>query len=65
MLVFFTHLFVNYFVGLAKEIANNKIGINLTAFQFIITILFTTILAVIIERLSKANRFHWLKYLFS
>lgn len=65
MLIFFTHLFVNYFVGLAIEIANNKIGINLTAFQFIITILFTTILAVIIERLSKANRFHWLKYLFS
>lgn len=65
MLVFFTHFFVNYFVGLAIEIANNKIGINLTAFQFIITILFTTILAVIIERLSKTNRFHWLKYLFS
>ena len=65
MIIFFTHLFINYFVGLAIEIANNKIGINLTAFQLIITILFTTILAVIIERLSKANRFHWLKYLFS
>lgn len=65
MIIFFTHLFVKYFVGLAIEIANNKIGINLTAFQFIITILFTTILAVIIERLSKTNRFHWLKYLFS
>lgn len=65
MLVFYTHLFVNYFVGLAIEIANNTIGINLTAFQFVITILFTTILAVTIKRLSKTNRFHWLKYLFS
>ena len=65
ILVFFTHKFVNYFVGLAIKIANNKMGINLTAFQFIITIFFTTILAVIIERLSKTNRFQWLKYLFS
>lgn len=65
MLIFFIHLFVDYFVDLAIKISNNKIGINLTAFQFIITILFTTILAVIIERLAKTNRFHWLKYLFS
>lgn len=65
MLIFFTHLLVNYFVCLAIQFSNNKIGINLTAFQFIITIIFTTILAVIIERLSKTNRFHWLKYLFS
>ena len=65
MLIFFTHLFVNSFVRLVIEIANNIIGINLTAFQLIITILFTTILAIIIERLSKTNRFHWLKYLFS
>lgn len=65
MLIFFTHLFVNYFVGVGIKIFNNIIGINLTAFQFIITILFTTMLAVIIERLSKTNRFYWLKYLFS
>ena len=65
MIVFFTHMFVNYFVGLAIEIANNTMGLNLSAFQFIITIFFTTIFAVIIERLSKTNRFQWLKYLFS
>ena len=65
MIVFFTHLFVNYFVGLAIEIANNKTGLNLTVFQFIITLSFTTILAILIERLSKTNRFQWLKYLFS
>ena len=65
MIIFFTHLFVNYFVGLAIEIANNKMGLNLTVFQFIITLSFTTILAILIERLSKTNRFQWLKYLFS
>ncbi len=65
VLIFFTHLFVDYFVSLIIENVNNIIGINLTGFHFIITILFTTILAVIIERLSKTNRFQWLKYLFS
>ena len=65
MIVFFTHLFVNYFVALSIEIAKNKLGIDLSSFQFIITIFFTTILAVLVERLSKTNRFQWLKYLFS
>lgn len=65
MIVFFTHLFVNYYVSMVIEIIYNKIGINLSAFQLIITLFFTTILAIIIERLSKTNRFQWLKYLFS
>ena len=65
MIVFFAHLFVNFFVSMVIEITYSKIGINLSAFQFIITLFFTTILAIIIERLSKTDRFHWLKYLFS
>lgn len=65
MIIFFIHLFVKFFVGLAIETANNIMGINLTPFHFIITLSFTTILAVIIERLSKRNRFQWLKYLYS
>ncbi len=65
MIVFFTHLFVDYFVGLVIEIAYNKAGINLTAFHFLITVSITTIFAVVIDRLSKTNRFQWLKYLFS
>lgn len=65
MMIFFTHLFVKFFVGLAIEIAKNKTGIDFSAFQFIITILFTTLLAIIIERLSKNEKFDWLKGLYS
>ncbi len=65
LVIFFTHSFVNYFVDLALEIAKNKIGIDLTSFQFVIIICLTTILAVVIERLSKKEKFYWLKYLFS
>jgi len=65
MMIFFTHLFVNYFVGLAIEITKNKIGIDFSAFRFIITIVFTTLLAILIERLSKKEKFSWLKYLYS
>lgn len=65
IIVFFTHLFVDYFVGLVIEIINQNTGLNLTAFQFLITLFFTIILAVIIERLSKTDKFKWMKYLFS
>ena len=65
MIVFFSHLFVNYFVELALEIAKNKMGINLFAFQFFFTILFTLIFAIVIERLSKKEKFCWIKYLYS
>ena len=65
MLIFFLHLFVDFFVKLAIEIAKNKTGIDFSAFQFIITIVITTLLAIMIEQLSKKEKFSWLKYLYS
>lgn len=65
LLVFFSHLFVNYLVVLAIGIINSRTGINLIVFQFIITICLTTLLAVLVERLSKREKYSWLKYLYS
>ena len=65
MVVFYVHLFVKFFVDLIIEIINKKMLIDLTSFEFIITIFFTTIFAILIERLSKTNKFQWLKYLYS
>ena len=65
MMVFFTHLFVKFFVELAIETTKNNIGIDLSAFEYIIIIVFTTLLAILIERLSKKEKFRWLKYLYS
>ena len=65
VIVFFSHLLVNYFVGLAIEIANKKTGLDLSAFHFIITMILLIMLSVVIERLSRTNKYRWLKYLFS
>ena len=65
VLVFFTHLLVNYLVLLVMPIINSKLRIDLTNHQFIITMCITILLAIAIERLSKIERFHWLKYLYS
>ena len=65
MLIFYLHLLVNTVVGYALRFAQVKTGIDLSAFQFIISICVTTALAVIIERLAGKEKFKWLKYLYS
>lgn len=64
-LIYFTHFFVNYFIVLVVEILKNRMGVNLMAYQFVITICFSTLLAIIIERLSRKEKYGWLKYLYS
>lgn len=58
-------LFVNYFVRLAIGLVNDRIGVNLVSFQFIITICLTTILAIFVERLSNCKKLIWVKHLYS
>lgn len=65
MAMFFTHLFVNYFVKLSLEVLNNKIGIDLNALTFVFTLIFTLLLSILLERLSRKEKFIWIKYLFS
>ena len=65
MVIFFTHFLVNYFVVLTVEVLYNTIGVNLVAYQFIITIFLTTALAILIERLSRKGKYYWLRYLYS
>ncbi len=65
LLVFLSHQFVNYFVGLAITFLKDHAAVDLTAFQFTATVFLTLILAIVIERLSKTEKFCWLKYLFS
>lgn len=65
MLVFFLHLFVKYFVMLALEMIKIKTGTDLFAFSFFLVVLFTTVLSIMLERLSKKEKYHWIKYLYS
>lgn len=64
-LVFFSHLLVNSFVEFALKAVKSKIGINLFSFQFLITLTLTIVFSIVIDQLSKKQRFYWLKYLYS
>ncbi|MBQ5439196.1 MAG: hypothetical protein IIT49_00240 [Clostridia bacterium] len=65
MLVFYTQLFVDHFVKLAIDFANKKIGININPFHFVLTLMFTLLFSVLLEKLSKKEKLSWLKYLYS
>ena len=65
MLVFYLHLFMNYFVGYIIHVVDRTLGIDLGTFQFLITISFTLLVAIVIERLSVSSKLRWLKYLYS
>lgn len=65
MLVYFTHLFVNFFTLLVIQNVETLFGLDITRFNFIMTFLGTLLLAVCIEWLSCKNRFKWLKWCIS
>ena len=59
------HTFVKFFVGLAIDALKDSTGTDLSAFLFLIVIILTTLLAILIERLSKKEKLRWLRYLYS
>ena len=63
--IFFIHLFIHYFVELFTRILYNRNIVDITNLQYIITMIITVILAIFIEKLSKKEKFSWLKYLYS
>ena len=65
VLIYFLHFFINFFVVLGIKFVKHRIGIDLSFFNFLITIIVTITISVIIEKLSKQKRFKWLRYLYS
>lgn len=65
VLIFFMHTFVKFFVGLAIDALKDSTGTDLSAFLFLIVIILTTLIAILIERLSKKEKLRWLRYLYS
>ena len=63
--IFFTHNLINFFVEIAIKMVSKFAGIDISPFQFLITVSCATILGVIIDRLMKKESFNWLKYLFA
>ena len=65
MLVFYLHLFVDYFTGHLIQVAKKSAGLELSPVRLLITVTVTVCAAVVIERLSKRERCRWLRFLYS
>lgn len=65
LLIFFLHLLVNYFVLLGIDILNSYFEIDLTSFELFFTLLLVTLISIFIEKLSRVDKYKWLKYLYS
>lgn len=64
-LLYFTHVMIDHFVSIAVSILGNTFGIDIRSFQFILSLLFSLLLAVCIESLSHREHFKWLRWLLS
>lgn len=65
VIVYFGHMFVDFFVQLAGKWIGKVFSVDLTPFRLLAVLVITTLLAMLIVRLSKNERFYWLKYLYS
>jgi len=65
VLIFFTHLFVYMILNLFSDWMKNTFNVNLTSYLFILTLVLTTALSVLIQRLSQKEKFSWLKHIYS
>ena len=64
MFIFYTHLFINYFVVKLLILLNKIININLLKYNFFITMFAVILISFILEELSQKDRFSFLKNLY-
>ncbi len=65
LLVFFLHFFVNTYLGKVLNWIKGHEILNLVPFQLWLVIVACSIIGLIIERLSRTERFSFLRYLYS
>ena len=65
VLVYFLHMLINEFVWLGISVINKLLGIELTDYQFIISLGCTLIFAMFIEWLSCKEKFKWINLVLS
>jgi hypothetical protein len=65
LLAFFMHFFVNTYVGKALDWIKGHEIINLVPYQLWIVIVVSLIIGLIIESLSRTQKFEFLRYLYS
>ena len=65
MIVYFSHLLVNKVTAFTLSVVEKYCCIAVTQYQFVFSLLFTLMLAIFTEWLSRKNRFKWINWLIS
>lgn len=64
-IVYFSHLLVHDFASLAVSMINKHFGIELIKYQFLLSLIFTLLIAIFIDWLSYKDKFKWVNWLIS
>lgn len=65
VLIYYLHLFAKYLTTQIFVTINEYTGVDLTAFVCVASILLATLMAVLIEALSRKEKFKWLQVFYS
>lgn len=65
MVIYFAHLFVNKCTSLAIDVINRYCHIQLAHYQFMLSLLFTILIAICVDRLACKKRFKWVNWIIS
>lgn len=65
VLVFYLHLFIDYFIKLDITLIKNNTSLDFSSFNFPLVLSITILISIFIEELSTKEKFKWLKYLYS
>ena len=65
VLVYFLHMFINVGIGFVKKVLHKVLNFDIQPFQFFITLSVTLLIAFGIDRLSRKERFQWLRWFLS
>lgn len=65
VLVFFLHMFVKAVIDLGIEAIYYHWGISLSFLSLVLTIFITTLVAIVIEKMSHKEKYLWMRYLYS
>lgn len=65
VLIYFSHLMVDWFVSLALRLITRLLGMDCNPFRFVLSLFATLLFAVCVQWLSRRETFRWINWLLS
>ena len=62
MIIYFSHLLVNWFTALAIRAVDKYCSLALAPYQFVLSLAFTLLIAIFIDWLSHKDKFKWINW---